>query len=114
MGVGPASMYDTLILMFDGAKSSLVFIPMLSIVFSGGLGFLGPLLNTEGNSTCLAVNDVLRVLTILATHVGAFAVVFSMYFLTKENAGDLGLKDPASWTGDTLKAGTDAIGVTLF
>merc|ERR1719313_3199433 len=148
MGVGPASMYDTLIMMFDGAKSSLVFIPMLSIlfmaarlramqvvgrdrapqnwaqycmwaavvciVFSGSLGFLGPLLNTEGNSTCVAVNDVLRLLTLFATHVGAFAVVFSMYFLTKENAGDLGLKDPATWTGETLKAGTDAVGITLF
>jgi hypothetical protein len=72
------------------------------ITVAAVMAFVQPVLGgDEGTGTCGMINNVLRSLCSFALHLGCVAVVVSLFLITPENAGDLGLQDPAAWAGET-------------
>lgn len=80
----------------------MMWITTIGMTISATLSFFQPLTGTpEGTSICGMVNNVLRTLCVASVHVGAVVVIVSLFLITPQNAGDLGLQDPASWAGKT-------------
>lgn len=79
-----------------------MWVAACGITVASALAFLQPVLGgEEGTGTCGMINNVIRSLCALGLHLGCVAVVVSLFLLTPENAGDLGLQDPAAWAGET-------------
>lgn len=84
----------------------MMWVGTMGVTISSLMAFFQPLTGSGDESTaCGTINNVLRSLCVLALHASVVAIIVSLFLITPQNAGDLGLKDPASWSSDVTGLG---------